>query len=95
MLGAQVDVPTLNGKVTMKVPPGSQPGRVMRLRGKGIPVYGGAGKGDQLVTLIVEVPAKINRRQKKLIQELASEMGVETHPQQAGFLDKLRGLFDT
>ena len=94
VLGAQVDVPTLEGKVTMKVPPSTQSGRVFRLRGKGIPVYGGAGKGDQLVTVLVEVPERVTRRQRKLIQELADEMGVDTHPQQAGFLDKLRSLLE-
>ncbi len=94
VLGAQVDVPTLEGRVAMKVPPSTQSGRVFRLRGKGIPVYGGAGKGDQLVRVVVEVPEKVSRKQRKLIQELAEEMGVDTHPQQAGFLDKLRGLLE-
>lgn len=94
VLGASIDVPTLDGKVVMKVPPGTQSGKVFRLRGKGIPVYGGYGKGDQLVTVIVEVPQQISRRQRKLITELAEEIGGEAHPQQASFLRKLRGLFE-
>ena len=94
VLGASIDVPTLDGKVLMKVPPGTQSGKVFRLRGKGIPVYGGYGKGDQLVTVVVEVPQQVSRRQRKLITELAQESGEETHPQQASFLKKLRGLFD-
>ena len=94
VLGASIDVPTLEGKVLMKVPPGTQSGKVFRLRGKGIPVYGGYGKGDQLVTVVVEVPQEISRRQRKLISELAQEIGEETHPQQASFIKKLRGLFD-
>lgn len=94
VLGAQVDVPTLQGRVKMKLPPGTQSGRVFRLRGKGIAVFGGAGKGDQLVEVVVEVPEKVNRKQRRLLEELAEEMGVDTHPQQQGFLDKLKSLFD-
>ncbi len=94
VLGASIDVPTLEGKVVMKVPPGTQSGKVFRLRGKGIPVYGGYGKGDQLVTVVVEVPREVSRRQRKLIHELAEEMGYESHPAQASFLKKLRGLFE-
>ena len=94
VLGANIDVPTLEGKVMMKVPPGTQSGKTFRLRGKGIPVYGGYGKGDQLVTVVVEVPREINRRQRKLITELAQEIGTADHPQQASFLSKLRGLFE-
>ena len=94
VLGASIDVPTLDGKVVMKVPAGTQSGKVFRLRGKGIPVYGGYGKGDQLVTVVVEVPQRINRKQRKLITDLAAEIGDETHPQQASFLGKLRSLFE-
>ncbi|MGB8329400.1 MAG: molecular chaperone DnaJ [Polyangiales bacterium] len=94
VLGASIDVPTLEGQVVMKVPPGTQSGKVFRLRGKGIPVYGGYGKGDQLVTVVVEVPQEVTRRQRKLITELAEEIGDDSHPQQASFLKKLRGLFD-
>ena len=95
MLGATLDVPTLEGRVLMKVPPGTQSGKVFRLRGKGIPVYGGYGKGDELVTVVVEVPQEITRKQRKLITELAEAIGDEAHPQQASFLRKLRGLFDS
>ncbi|MEY4582772.1 MAG: hypothetical protein RL701_7475 [Pseudomonadota bacterium] len=93
-LGANLDVPTLEGKVKMRLPPGTQSGRVFRLRGKGMPVFGGYGKGDELVTIIVEVPEKLTPRQRELLQELAKEMGADTHPQQQGFLNKLRSLFD-
>jgi molecular chaperone DnaJ len=95
VLGASIDVPTLDGNVVMKVPPGTQSGKVFRLRGKGISVYGGYGKGDQLVTVVVEVPRQVSRRQRKLIAELAEEIGDESHPEQASFLRKLRGLFES
>jgi molecular chaperone DnaJ len=94
VLGAQLDVPTLEGKVKMRIPAGTQSGKIFRLRGKGIPVLGGYGKGDQLVKVMVEVPEKISKRQRQLIAELAAEMGEEVHPQQKSFLDKLKSLFD-
>jgi molecular chaperone DnaJ len=92
-LGANLDVPTLEGRVKMRLPAGTQSGRVFRLRGKGLPVFGGYGKGDELVRVIVEVPAQLTERQRELLEALAAEMGAETHPQQQTFLDKLRGLF--
>lgn len=94
VLGTQIDVPTLEGKVKMKVPAGTQSGKVLRLRGKGIEVLGGAGKGDQLVTIIVEVPERVSARQRELIEALAEEFGEEVHPQQKSFFEKLRGLFE-
>ena len=94
VLGDTLDVPTLEGQVRMKLPPATQSGKVFRLRGKGIPVYGGMGKGDQLVTVLVEVPEKVNRKQRKLIADLAEEMGTETHPQRQSFLTKLRDLLE-
>ena len=93
VLGTQVDVPTLEGKVKMKVPPGTQSGKAFRLRGKGIEVFGGAGKGDQLVTVVVEVPEQITKKQRALIEELSKELGEDVHPQQKSFFDKLRELF--
>jgi molecular chaperone DnaJ len=93
-LGANLDVPTLEGKVKMRLPPGTQSGRVFRLRGKGLPVFGGYGKGDELVKVLVEVPEKLTDKQRELLEALAQEMGSETHPQQQTFLDKLRGLFE-
>lgn len=93
-LGDQLEVPTLEGKVTMKLPPGTQSGKTFRLRGKGLPIFGGYGKGDQLVQMVIEVPETLTDRQRELLQELAAEMGTETHPQQRTFLDKLKSLFD-
>ncbi|MCC6877038.1 MAG: molecular chaperone DnaJ [Sandaracinaceae bacterium] len=94
VLGAQIDVPTLEGTVKMRIPGGTQSGKIFRLRGKGIAVMSGYGKGDELVKVVVEVPEKISKKQRQLIAELAAEMGEEVHPQQKSFLDKLRSLFD-
>lgn len=94
VLGTKLEVPTLAGKVFMTLPEGTPSGKVFRLRGKGFPVFGGAGKGDQLVTVEVEVPEKVNRQQRKLLEQLAEEMGTDTLPARSGFLDKLKELFD-
>lgn len=93
VLGTQVDVPTLEGRVKMKVPAGTPSGKILRLRGKGIETLGGAGKGDQLVEIVVEVPEELSAKQRRLIEELAVELGQEPGPEQKGFLQKLRDLF--
>jgi molecular chaperone DnaJ len=68
-LGAEVSVPTLEGPVAMKIPPGTQPGAVLRLRGRGMPTLRGRGVGDQLVTVRVEIPARLSPRQRSLMEE--------------------------
>jgi molecular chaperone DnaJ len=94
-LGAQIEVPTLEGKVTMKVPAGTQSGKQFRLRGRGLPIFGGYGKGDLLVTVTVEVPQQLSDRQRALLEALAEAMESEPLlPQQKGFLDKLKHLFE-
>ncbi len=93
-LGTQVDVPTLDGKVKMRVPAGTQSGRVYRLRGKGIPRANGE-RGDQHVRIVVETPINLTERQRELIEELARERGdAVAHPRKKKFLDKVRELFD-
>jgi len=67
-LGANVQVPTLNGPVTMKVPAGTQPGKTFRLKGKGAPRKG--GHGDLLVTAEVEVPSRVSKKERELLQQL-------------------------
>ena len=91
-LGDEVSVPTLDGAVSMKVKPGTQSGQLYKLRGKGIPHLPGA-RGDQIVRIEVAVPQSLTERQVELIKQLAAELGVDVHPQQRGFLDKLRGVF--
>jgi molecular chaperone DnaJ len=97
-LGAHIDVPTLDGKVKMRVPPGTQSARTFRLRGKGIPRKGDrANRGDQLVRIIVETPTNLTARQRELLEALAHESGAGeavAHPQKKRFLDKVRELFD-
>ena len=92
-LGAQIEVPTLDGKVKMKIPPGTQSGKVFRLRGKGIPRLHGTGRGDQHVRVAVETPTELTREQRELLEKFASISGEETNPQSKSFFEKVRELF--
>ena len=70
-LGSQIEVPTLDGKVLLKIPPGTQPGKVFRIKGKGIPDLRGHGTGDELVRINVDIPERLNSNEKKLLEEFA------------------------
>ncbi len=93
-LGAGVDVPTIEGRVKLTVPEGTQSGKVMRLRGKGLPTLRSSTRGDQLLHIFAEVPTKLSKRQRELLEEFAAEAGEEVSPVTRGFLDKLRDLFE-
>jgi molecular chaperone DnaJ len=90
-LGASIDVPTLDGKVEMRVPPGTQSGTVFRLRGKGIP--NGTARGDAHVKVIVETPTGLSPKQRELLTAFAAATGDESTPQRRGFLAKVKELF--
>ena len=74
-LGTEVELPTLNGNVKLKIPAGSQTGQVFRLKNKGIPHLRGRGQGDQLVKLLVVTPESLTKRQRQLFEELAEALG--------------------
>ncbi len=93
-LGSEVEVPTLEGKVKLKIPEGTQSGKVLRLRGKGLPSLRSSARGDQLVRIFVEVPTKLNARQRQLLEAFAADSGEEVSPVTKGFLDKLREWFE-
>ena len=92
-LGSEVEVPTLDGKGKLRVPPGTQPGTVLRIKGKGVPHRAGIGRGDQRVEVTVEVPTDLTARQRQLLEELGRELGEDVQPQRQTFLEKLRDLF--
>jgi molecular chaperone DnaJ len=79
-LGAEVSVPTLEGTTTMKIPSGTQPGEMIRLRGKGMPRFRGYGRGDLLVRVRIAVPEKLTQQQKSLLEQLAKEFGQDVKP---------------
>lgn len=94
VLGAEIEVPTLEGKVPLRITEGTQSGTVLRLRGKGLPALRSSSRGDQLVRIFVEVPTRITARQRELLEQFAAESGHDVSPQHKSFLDKLRDLFD-
>jgi molecular chaperone DnaJ len=92
-LGGEVEVPTLDGKVKLRIPASSQPGAVLRIKGRGFPRRLRPGSGDQLVEISVEVPERLSDRAKTLLEALGQELGEDVQPQRRSFLEKLRGLF--
>ena len=92
-LGAEIEVPTLDGPVKMKVPAGTQSGRLFRLRHRGVVSLNGGGRGDQLVEVHVETPGKLTARQKDLLRQFAEASRAETNPIGKGFFEKVKGIF--
>ncbi len=92
-LGATIDVPTLEGKHPLKIPAGTQSGKIIRLKGKGMPSLNGHGRGDQHVRIIVETPTHLTTEQKDLLHRFAEISGEDTHPQTKSFLRKVKELF--
>ena len=74
-LGGLLDVPTLDGRAQVKIPPGTRPGTVFRLEGKGMPSMESRRRGDELVRVDVDVPLEVTKRQRELLQEFAREIG--------------------
>lgn len=91
-LGSSFEVPTMEGPEVIDLPPGTQPGTVVRLRGKGMPRLRQVGMGDQLVTVRVDVPKKLSARGRKLLLDYAEEQGEEIHERET-VLGKLKGIF--
>jgi molecular chaperone DnaJ len=87
-------VPTLDGKVKVRIPPGTQPGTTLRVRGHGIRHRLRAGRGDQLVEILVEVPRTLSPRARVLLEELGAELGERVDPQERSLVEKLKGLFE-
>ena len=93
-LGADVDVPTLDGKETFSVPAGTQTGTTFRIRGKGMPDVGGRGRGDLLVAFRATTPKKLSREQRKLLEQLDATLPKEQFEPTPVDEQEERGLFD-
>ncbi|MCJ7532688.1 MAG: molecular chaperone DnaJ [Anaerolineales bacterium] len=89
-MGADVEIPTVDGPTMLKIPIGTQPGKVLRLRGKGVPHLRGNDRGDQLVVINVEILKHLTPEQRKLFEQLAQSLGSEVHPQERSLIDWLR-----
>jgi len=89
VLGAEVDVPTLDGDEKLKIPAGTQPGKVITIKGKGVPYLRRRDRGNQMVIVNVAIPSKLTKEQRELFGKLAESLGTTVKPQEKGFLDWL------
>ncbi|MBV9270790.1 MAG: molecular chaperone DnaJ [Candidatus Eremiobacteraeota bacterium] len=90
-LGAEMNVPSLEGDLSLKVPPATQSGTTFRMRGHGMPAVRGSGRGDHLVTIHVVVPSKLNKRQRELLEEYARAGGDRV--EEKSFFDRVKEAF--
>ena len=92
-LGAEIEIAGVDGPVMLKVPEGTQSGKELRIRGKGVPYLNEKGRGDLIVRVVVQIPKKLSRAQRDLIAELSKTMSVENKPTSPGLLEKMKDLF--
>ena len=88
VLGGTLEIPTIDGKVKYDIPEGTQTGTVFRLRGKGIPVLNGRGRGDQYVTVNIETPRNLNREQKEALKKFSESLGEGNYEKHKNFFGK-------
>lgn len=89
-LGAELEVPTLDGKVKYSIPEGTQTGSVFRLKSKGIPYLRGNGRGDQYVKVEIDVPKRLNDKQKEILREFADISGDDVYDKRKSFFEKMK-----
>jgi molecular chaperone DnaJ len=89
VLGAEVEVPTVEGKEKLRIPSGTQPGKVFTIRGRGVPYLRKNGRGDQRVIVNVDIPTKLTKEQRDLFEKLSATLGTTVSPKEKGFLDWL------
>jgi molecular chaperone DnaJ len=87
VLGAEVEVPTVDGSSKLKIPSGTQPGKVFTIKARGVPYLRKSGRGDQLVLINVDIPSKLTKEQRDLFEKLAATLGTTVKPKEKGFLD--------
>jgi molecular chaperone DnaJ len=92
-MGAEIRVPTMEGEHVLKIPDGTQPGTTFRVRNKGVPVLNGHGKGDLYVEVRVQIPTKLGKRQRELLQELETTARVDNQPLVRSLLGKMKNIF--
>ncbi|MBN1115465.1 MAG: molecular chaperone DnaJ, partial [Oligoflexia bacterium] len=92
-MGTEIEVPTLEGLVKMKIPAGTQSGRVFRLGGKGVFKLAGVVRGDELVRVVVEVPSKLSSEQKELLKKFDAATSLSSTPKNRDFREKLKRFF--
>ena len=90
VLGAELEIPTIDGKVKYTIPEGTQSGTTFRLKGKGIPGLNGRGRGDQYVTVNIETPRNLNREQKEALRKFSELLGEKNYEEHKGFFGKFK-----
>jgi molecular chaperone DnaJ len=95
-LGTTSEIPTVDGKVKVKIEPGTQPEKILRLRGKGIPDVNGYGRGDLLVRVHVWIPKKLSNEEKRALEKLQDSPGFQGGPsaQERSFFQKMKDMFE-
>jgi len=95
-LGTNVEVPTLSGKVKIKVPAGTQAGKIFRLRGKGIPSVQSYGKGDQLINVNIWTPKKLNDEERDVLEKIRTLPNFQPNPgkSEKGFFERMKDYFN-
>jgi molecular chaperone DnaJ len=93
-LGTELEIQTLEGPATIKIPEGTQSGKAFKLRGKGVPHLNASGKGDLIVEIRVQTPSKLNKQQKELLRQLSETMVVENTPSSRGLFEKVKDIFN-
>ena len=89
-LGAEIEVPTLDGPAKLSIPAGTQPGKVFTIRNKGVPHLRSSGRGDEIVMVDIQIPAKLTLEQRKLFEQLSATLGSEIRTEEKSFLDRLK-----
>ena len=92
-LGAEFEIEGIDGTVNIKIPEGTQSGRELRVRGRGVPFLNEKGSGDLIVKVLVQIPRKLSRAQRELVTKLAETMEVDNKPASPGLLEKMKDLF--
>ncbi len=92
-LGDEIEVPTIDGRVKLKIPAGTQTDTFFRLKGKGVPRLRGVGQGDQHVKVVIVTPTKLTDKQKELLKEFGKLSGEDTHDNEKGFFEKMKKAF--
>lgn len=93
-LGAEIEIPGIDGPVSLKIPEGTQSGKEVRVRGRGVPFLNEKGHGDLVVKVLVQVPRKLSRAQREIVQKLAELMNVDNKPTSPTLLEKMKDLFN-
>jgi molecular chaperone DnaJ len=93
-LGAEIEIPGVDGPVNLKIPEGSQSGREIRVRSRGVPFLNDKGNGDLIVKVVVQIPKKLTRTQRELVGKLAESLAVENKPTSPSLIEKMKDLFN-